>query len=105
MTTESRVLVSPSAADDLPAITAIYGWNVLNETDTFELNVPDLAEMLAVIGDTANTASVAVHRALGFEPISTIRSAGWKFERWLDVVPMQKELGRGAATLPGEAPP
>ena len=51
--------------------------------------------MLAVIGDSANAASIGVHRALGFEPTGTILSAGWKFERWLDVVIMQRRLGAG----------
>ena len=52
-------------------------------------------QMLAVIGDSANAASIGVHRALGFQPTGTIRSAGWKFDRWLDVVVMQKSLGPG----------
>lgn len=52
-------------------------------------------QMLAVIGDSANAASVGLHRALGFEPVGTMRSAGWKFDRWLDVVMMQKSLGIG----------
>ena len=56
--------------------------------------------MLAVIGDSANAASIGVHRALGFVPVGTIRSAGWKFERWLDVVLMQKALGAGDAGPP-----
>jgi L-amino acid N-acyltransferase YncA len=38
-------LIRPSVADDLPQITAIYEWNVLNGTGTFELEAPDLAEM------------------------------------------------------------
>ena len=38
-------LIRPSTPADLPAITAIYRWNVLNGTGTFELDVPDLAEM------------------------------------------------------------
>ena len=59
-------------------------------------------QMLAVIGDSANTASISVHRALGFLPAGTIRSAGWKFDRWLDVVLMQKALGPGD-TIPGPA--
>ncbi len=181
MTTEPRVLIRPSTAADLPAIVAIYGWNVRHGTGTFELDAPDAAEMgrrrddvlahglpwlvaergdtllgyayanqfrprpayrfcledsiylagdavgrgigrlllaelmarseaagarqmLAVIGDSANAASVAVHRALGFESVGTIRAAGWKFERWLDVVLMQKQLGPGAATVPAETP-
>ena len=53
-------------------------------------------QMLAVIGDSANAASIGLHRALGFEPAGTLRAAGWKFERWLDVVILQKRLGHGA---------
>ena len=53
-------------------------------------------QMLAVIGDAQNLASIAVHRALGFEAAGAIRAAGWKFDRWLDVVLMQKSLGLGS---------
>ena len=55
-------------------------------------------QMLAVIGDSANAGSIGVHRALGFAATGTIEAAGWKFERWLDVVIMQKSLGLGATT-------
>ena len=55
-------------------------------------------QMLAVIGDSANAASIGVHRALGFAPAGTLRAAGWKFDRWLDVVLMQRPLGRGDAS-------
>jgi len=41
----SALLIRPSTPADLPAITAIYGWNVLNGTGTFELDAPDDAEM------------------------------------------------------------
>jgi phosphinothricin acetyltransferase len=54
-------------------------------------------QMLAVIGDSANAASIGVHRALGFAPVGTLRAVGWKFDRWLDVVIMQRALGRGDA--------
>ena len=171
------LLIRPSTAADLPAITAIYAWNVHNGTGTFELEAPDLTEMtrrrddvlakglpwlvaqrgdeilgyayanhfrprrayrfcledsvylaqaaqgqgvgsllltellarcealgarqmLAVIGDSANLGSVGVHRKLGFEHVGVLRAAGWKFERWLDVVLMQKSLGSGAAEAP-----
>jgi phosphinothricin acetyltransferase len=174
------LLIRPSAPADLPAITAIYGWNVLNGTGTFELDAPDEVEMsrrrddvlakglpwlvveragavqgyayashfrprrayrfcvedsvylaadaqgqglgrlllvelmarceaagarqmLAVIGDSANLGSVGVHRTLGFEHVGVMKAAGWKFERWLDVVVMQKALGPGAATDPVDA--
>ena len=52
-------------------------------------------QMLAVIGDSENLSSIGVHRALGFESTGVLRSAGWKFDRWLDVVLMQKALGPG----------
>jgi L-amino acid N-acyltransferase YncA len=178
--TTSPLVIRPSEAADLPAITAIYGWNVLHGTGTFELDVPDQAEMtrrrddvlgkglpwlvaerggvvlgyayanhfrprrayrfcledsiyladaargqgvgtlllaelvsrceaagarqmLAVIGDSANAGSIGVHRALGFEHTGILRSAGWKFGRWLDVVLMQKPLGLGDTGAPVDA--
>lgn len=171
------LFLRPSGAADIPALTAIYGWNVLNGTGTFELEAPDQSEMarrlddvlgkglpwlvaerggevlgyayanhfrprkayrfcledsiylapeaqgqgigklllaelmtqceargarqmLAVIGDSANAGSIGVHRALGFEQTGLMKSAGWKFERWLDVVVMQRALGLGDTTSP-----
>ena len=168
------LIIRPSSADDLPAITRVYGYLVVHGTGTFELDAPDefemarrrdevlakglpwlvaardgqvlgyayanhfrarrayrfcledsiyldpaaqgqgvgrtlLAEllaqcgargarqMLAVIGDAANTGSIAVHRACGFEPTGVLKAAGWKFDRWLDVVLMQRSLGEGSA--------
>ncbi|MEP7300340.1 MAG: N-acetyltransferase family protein [Caldimonas sp.] len=170
----SDVVIRPSTAEDLDAVTAIYAWNVAQGTGTFEIDAPDRTEMercradvldkglpwlvleqagrvvgyayanqfrprpayrfclkdsvylagdaigrgfgrlllaellarreaagarqmLAVIGDSANAGSIGVHRALGFAPVGTMQAAGWKFERWLDVVVMQKSLGHGAA--------
>jgi L-amino acid N-acyltransferase YncA len=177
--TASPLTIRPAAPADLPAITAVYGWNVLHGTGTFELEAPDLAEMtrrhadvtgkglpwlvaeragsvlgyayanhfrprrayrfcledsvyllpeamgqgvgrlllaelmavceaagtrqmLAVIGDSANAGSIGVHRALGFEHIGVMTSAGWKFDRWLDVVVMQKRLGPGDTCAPAD---
>ncbi|MEN9544914.1 MAG: hypothetical protein RLZZ598_1747 [Pseudomonadota bacterium] len=57
-------------------------------------------QMLAVIGDSANAASIGLHRAQGFTEIGTLRAAGWKFERWLDVVLMQRPLGLGDSAAP-----
>jgi L-amino acid N-acyltransferase YncA len=171
------LLIRPSSADDLPALTAIYGWHVRHGTGTFEVDPPPLddmarrrddvvakglpylvleeegtvagyayanqfrprpayrfcledsvylapekagrgfgrllltellarceaagaRQMLAVIGDSQNGGSIGVHRALGFDHTGTIRAAGWKFDRWLDVVVMQRQLGPGAATVP-----
>ena len=53
-------------------------------------------QMIAVIGDSANTASIRVHAATGFAPIGVLPEVGWKFGRWLDVVLMQRPLGPGA---------
>lgn len=57
-------------------------------------------KMLAVIGDSANAGSIGVHTALGFTHTGTVRSCGWKFDRWLDVVMMEKPLGAGDSTPP-----
>ena len=172
--------IRPSEPADIPAIAAVYAWNVQHGTGTFELETPDAAEMsrrrddvlskglpwlvaeragsvlgyayanhfrprkayrfcledsvylaeaakgqgvgtlllaelmarcealgarqmLAVIGDSANLGSIGVHRKLGFEHVGVLKAAGWKFERWLDVVVMQKTLGLGASTAPVDA--
>lgn len=174
------VIIRPSSAADLPAITRVYAWAVNHGTGTFELDAPDRTEMarrrddvlaknlpwlvaecrgevlgyayanhfrprpayrfcledsiyldpaaqgqgigrpllaellaqcaargarqmLAVIGDAANTGSIAVHRACAFEPVGLFKAAGWKFDRWLDVILMQRVLGEGSATAPLEA--
>ncbi len=171
------VRIRPCTANDLPAVTAIYAFNVENGTGTFELEAPNVAEMarrredvvskglpwlvaergaqvlgyayanhfrprlayrfcvedsvyldseaiglglgrlllaellarceaagarqmLAVIGDSTNAASVGMHWALGFEHVGLMKAAGWKFGRWLDVVVMQKSLGRGSDSAP-----
>ncbi len=49
-------------------------------------------QMLALIGDSENTASIGVHASLGFQHCGTMRKVGYKFDRWLDVVIMQKAL-------------
>jgi len=61
-----------------------------------------IRQMLAVIGDSDNKGSIGVHRACGFEPSGTFIGAGWKFERWLDVVMMQRRLGSGTDDAPVE---
>jgi phosphinothricin acetyltransferase len=59
-----------------------------------------LRQMIAVIGDSENVGSIGVHASLGFHMIGTMKSAGLKFGRWLDVVTMQRPLGKGDSTLP-----
>jgi L-amino acid N-acyltransferase YncA len=60
--------------------------------------------MIAVIGDSANRASIELHTRLGFRMIGIHPSVGFKFGRWLDSVLMQKELGAGDRTPPADAP-
>ena len=49
-------------------------------------------QMLAIVGDSGNAGSIALHRSLGFEPVGTLRSVGFKFGGWLDTVLMQRPL-------------
>ncbi len=60
----------------------------------------DFRQMLGVIGDSSNTASIAVHAAVGFRLIGTFQSIGFKHGRWLDTVLMQRPLGSGDTTPP-----
>ena len=57
-------------------------------------------QMIGVIGDTANAASVAVHAACGFRLIGTFQSIGYKHGRWLDTVLMQRALGSSDTAAP-----
>lgn len=52
----------------------------------------DYAQMIAVIGDSGNGASIGLHKSCGFATIGTARNIGFKFNRWLDVVYMQRSL-------------
>jgi L-amino acid N-acyltransferase YncA len=52
-------------------------------------------QMIAVIGDSGNQASIRLHERLGFTPVGTLHAVGWKQGRWLDVVIMQRALGLG----------
>ena len=171
------LLIRPTNAADIPAITRIYAHAVTHGTATFELKPPDEAEMLrrfdklragpfpyvvaeidgavagyayagafrerpayrftvedsiyiapqmyrrgigralltrliadseaagfrqmiAVIGDSAQAASIAVHRACGFKDAGVFAAVGSKFGRWLDTVQMQRTLGEGSTTKP-----
>ena len=57
-------------------------------------------QMIAVIGDSANTGSVALHQRLGFHHVGTLSNVGFKHGRWLDTVLMQRVLGPGATAPP-----
>jgi L-amino acid N-acyltransferase YncA len=57
-------------------------------------------QIIAVIGDSANAGSIAVHASLGFVRAGNLRSTGFKFGRWVDSILMQRPLGEGDGTPP-----
>lgn len=57
-------------------------------------------QMIAVIGDTANTPSIGLHTACGFNQVGMLPSSGYKMGRWVDSVIMQRPLGDGDTTEP-----
>ena len=59
-------------------------------------------QLVAVIGDSANAASIALHASLGFLRVGTLRSVGFKHGRWVDSVFMERPLGPGDGTPPVE---
>lgn len=175
---DTKVLVRPASAGDIPVLTAIYAHHVLHSLASFELDPPDAQEMaqrrahivalglpyfvaetggqvagyayaspyrtrpayrytvensvyirhdftgrgvgsallpaliaacekldcrqmVAVIGDSANDASIRLHERFGFVRTGLLPSVGWKFGRWVDSVLMQRALGTGNHTPPG----
>ena len=58
-------------------------------------------QMLAVIGDSGNAGSIALHRRLGFTHAGTLKSVGFKLGQWTDTVLMQRPLGRADSAPPG----
>src|SRR5690606_5316382 len=57
-------------------------------------------QMVAVISGEGSEASVALHRKLGFSHCGTLQAVGFKHQRWIDTVIMQRELGQGRLTPP-----
>ncbi len=57
-------------------------------------------QMVAVIGDSGNHGSIRLHEVMGFRHVGLLASSGWKADRWLDVVLMQRSLGEGDTGAP-----
>jgi phosphinothricin acetyltransferase len=55
-------------------------------------------QMLAVIGNSGNAGSIALHRRFDFVPVGTLRSVGFKLDQWVDTVLMQRPLGAADTT-------
>ena len=59
-------------------------------------------QMVAIIGNSENLASIRLHQRLGFRQVGVFESVGFKHGRWLDTVIMQRELGPGAGSAPDD---
>ncbi|MGV8920675.1 MAG: GNAT family N-acetyltransferase [Pseudomonas sp.] len=57
-------------------------------------------QMIAIIGDSQNIASMRLHERLGFRRVGVFESVGFKHGRWVDTVLMQRTLGDGAGSSP-----
>ncbi|MCJ2371217.1 GNAT family N-acetyltransferase [Pseudomonas sp. RGM 3321] len=59
-------------------------------------------QMVAVIGNSENIASLRLHERLGFRRVGVFESVGFKHGRWVDTVLMQRMLGDGSGSAPSE---
>ena len=59
-----------------------------------------LRQVIAIIGDSGNAASIGLHRSLGFELKGVMPGLGFKHDRWVDIVWMQKAIGGGDTQVP-----
>ncbi len=57
-------------------------------------------QMIAIVGDSGNMASIGLHERAGFRLVGVLRSVGFKHGRWLDTVVLQRALGPGDGTPP-----
>ncbi len=73
---------------------------LLLEALSLQAEQAGVRRLLAVIGDSANAGSIGLHQAVGFTQVGVLRSVGWKFGAWRDVVLMEKPLGPADATPP-----
>jgi len=67
----------------------------------YEAELVGIRKLIAVIGDSKNERSISLHRSAGFSHVGTFKSCGWKFNRWLDMTLMEKNIGKGD-TIPPE---
>jgi L-amino acid N-acyltransferase YncA len=92
-TVENSVYVRPDQAG------RGLGRRLLEELIT-QATASGFRQMVAVIGDSHNAASIALHAACGFRPVGVLTAVGWKHGTWLDTVLMQRALGPGDARPP-----
>jgi phosphinothricin acetyltransferase len=93
-TVEDSVYVAPDAVGQG------FGRAALGEV-IMRCTALGLRQMVAVIGDSGNLASIRLHESLGFQRAALLRSVGFKLGRWVDSVIMQRGLGESDTVLPG----
>ena len=91
--------VRPAVQDDFKAIVGIYNWAVNQTFATIDSEPLDAEEArglgyLTIVASVArdNRAGLALFTKQGFEVVGTIRNAAHKFDRWMDITLVQKEL-------------
>jgi len=72
----------------------------LLKTLVAECKTRGFRQMVAVVGDSGNAASIRLHKRLGFRLVRVLRSVGYKHGRWLDTVLLQRELAPGDRVPP-----
>jgi len=92
-TLEDSVYVAPDAAGKGVGRTVLRA--VIDACEALGVR-----QLMAVIGDSENAASIGLHRSLGFEQTGVGRSVGFKHGRWVDIVHMQKPLNGGDSVEP-----
>nr|WP_321456856.1 N-acetyltransferase family protein [uncultured Cohaesibacter sp.] len=70
----------------------------------YEAELLGYRQVISVIGNSENIASIKLHEKAGFENVGTLKSVGFKFGRWVDSVMMQKSLGDSDKSLPDTDP-
>ena len=92
-TVEDSIYVAPNAVGTGVGKTLLG--RILEDCTTLGMR-----QVIAVIGDSGNAGSIALHAALGFEMKTTFSSVGFKHGRWVDSVWMQKTLNGGSLSAP-----
>ncbi len=93
---EDSIYLAPSASGK--------GWGKLLLIELMaQAERAGVRKLIAVIGDSTNVGSISVHKTCGFHPVGVLTACGWKFDRWLDVVLMERALGAGSTTSPMSA--
>lgn len=59
-----------------------------------------IRQMVACISDKKDGASIALHKKCGFKHIGVLPASGYKFDRWIDMTVMQRQIGEGDNTAP-----